>query len=474
MKRPTTHSGMRWELLVVAFALAGCRRASTHLPSNEQPADLSTSGREVRDELPPPSDLLTSYRRGGFLVGGGDVPFIGSIAHLAGPTPESTLVVVAFSLANRSLTFTREGERYRASYDVVLEFRRDDAVVRRELTHEDVRVGSFRETTRDEESVIFQQAVLLAPFPQMMSVSVRDAGSTRIGTAHAAIVVPRFDSLTVAPPIAVLRARSRRNRTARPELVVSPRATSVFARDSIAEFYVEAYGRGSATAAPVQLSVFDDHEHIVLTDTIAWRAESESLRTALIRIPVDRIGFGVLQLAVTDPLDPTRSRATRARTPFLVAFGEGLAVSSYEQMLGYLRFFSTAERLRALRDAAPADRARAWAAFLAATDPQPSTTENEALREYLSRLADANIRFREESSPGWLTDRGMIFTTLGEPDNFMEPGSGDPMQRTRVQVWEYQRYRSRFVFVDQSGFGRWRLTPGSEAEYRALLRRLSR
>ena len=157
-----------------------------------------------------------------------------------------------------------------------------------------------------------------------------------------------------------------------------------------------------------------------------------------------------------------------------MTFGEGFAVSSFEQMLGYLRYFTTAERLRSLRDTAPEDRPRAWTAFLQATDPLPSTVEHEGLRDYFARLSNANMRFQEETVPGWLTDRGMIYSALGEPDNRIEPASSDPMQRDRVQVWEYQRYRVRFIFVDQTGFGRWRLTPGSETEYNALMLRLSR
>ena len=261
---------------------------------------------------------------------------------------------------------------------------------------------------------------------------------------------------------------------------MSPRATSVFGRDSAAEFYVEAYGAvGKQGATRAAVRVVDEEEHVVLADTVPLAETGASVRSAMVRVPVGRIGFGVLALEVSAigdsmrfaPRFPTR---VEPRTPLLVTFGEGLAVSSFGQMLGYLRFFTTPERLRELRDATPEDRPRVWASFLAATDALPSTGENEALRDYLARLAAANIRFREETAPGWLTDRGMIFTSLGEPDNLMEPSGGDTMVRTRVQVWEYQRYRARFVFVDQTGFGRWRLTPGSEADYRALVRRLTR
>ena len=474
----TLVSGLRLTYSAVPALLGvlflGCHRSqptSQGLPAPDL-AGETRDPRELRDVPVPTSDALAGYRRGGFLVSTGDVSFIASVGFLAGVTPDSTLAALALSLPNRALTFTREGERYRAAYDVTLELRRGDTLVRRERSHEDVRVGSFKETTRSEESVIFQQFMLVSPGPISLSISIRDAGSTHSGTANGDMLVPRLDSGTMATPIAVLWSRGRKGRSARPDLVMSPRATAVFGRDSAVVFYVEAYGsRGSVTESRAAIEVHGEAPRAVLTDTVVLTMTGESLFSGIVKVPLSRVGFGALSL--TASAVDSRERAPM-RAPLLVTFGEGLAVTSFEQMLGYLRFFSTPERLRALRDAPVDEQPRAWASFLAATDPTPATPDNEALRDYLARLADANIRFREETAPGWLTDRGMIFTALGEPDERREAGSGDPMQRNRVEVWEYQRYRSRFVFVDQTGFGRWRLTPGSEAEYHALLRRLSR
>lgn len=462
--------------IALVAALVGCHGARSATPEGFGPADAgSPYGRTSAEPfVSPPNDLLAGYRHGDFLVGSGEVPFVGSVGYLGGPTADSTLVIIALSMPNRALTFTREGERYRAAYDVALELRRQDAPVAREVAHEDVRVANFKETTREQESIIFQQFVVVAPGQAQLSLSIRDAGSTRTATAEARIAVPRLDAGSITPPIAVFRARGRTNRAVRPDLVMSPRATTVFGRDSAAEFYVEAYG---ARREPLRASirVLGDGEHTVFADTVTLTRAGDSLRSATYRVPVGRVGFGMLAMTVAEVADSTATPArASARVPLLVAFGEGLAVSSFEQMLGYLRFFTTPERLRALRDAAPEERAHAWAAFLAATDAVPSTVENEALRDYLVRLADANARFREEVLPGWLTDRGMIFTTLGEPDNYEEANNGDALRRTRVLLWEYQRYRARFVFNDQTGFGRWRLTPSSEAEYHVLIRRLRR
>jgi GWxTD domain-containing protein len=141
-------------------------------------------------------------------------------------------------------------------------------------------------------------------------------------------------------------------------------------------------------------------------------------------------------------------------------------------MLSYLRYFGQQEDLNALRSAPQSDRGRAWLAFLRATDPNPATPEHEGLRDYFVRVEQANLRYREEGGPGWLTDRGRVFITLGDPDQIYEQGQGDLAQRNRVLIWDYAQYRSQLVFVDQSGFGRYRLTSTSEAEFQSLSRRI--
>jgi GWxTD domain-containing protein len=159
------------------------------------------------------------------------------------------------------------------------------------------------------------------------------------------------------------------------------------------------------------------------------------------------------------------------RAPVFVTFGEDLPVATFSEMVNYLRYFGSSSRLQALRDAPPDARASLWAAFLRETDPDPATPANEALRDYFARIAQANARFREEGGIGWLTDRGRVLVALGTPDQFYEPNTTDLNQRGRAQIWEYRRHRLQIVFIDQTGFGRWRMTVGSEAEFEALMRR---
>jgi GWxTD domain-containing protein len=140
-------------------------------------------------------------------------------------------------------------------------------------------------------------------------------------------------------------------------------------------------------------------------------------------------------------------------------------------MLGYLRYYASPERLKALREAAPEARPAAWAAFLRASDPSSATPEHEGLREYFARVRAANLRFGDDANPGWMTDRGMTYIVLGEPDQIVDPTEQDPNTKGRTQVWEYRTEKLQLTFSDRGGFGQWRLTGPSASQLQAVMRR---
>lgn len=437
-----------------------------------------------------------TYRRAGFLTTSGPVSFVGNVRFLAGPPPDSVLAIVAVSLPSRSLTFTREGERYRATYEVEFDLlQKVDGTARpvgRFRARETVRVSSLKETTRDEESIIFQQLVVVSPGSYTAALTVRDLGSNRIGIAEVSVVAPRFsstsssragtESVTVATgvvglasPVTVHTATPRASRVTVPDLVLSARSTVIFGRDSVVRVYFEWYGAGAVAPADrpphVRFSVRTEDGRELLTDSVvadAWGADGQ-VAAAIARVPVAKVGLGRLRITAwrVGGIDTVSA-------PVFVSPADDLAAVSFEELLGYLRYFSTMGRLQTLSDTVPEARAGAWGAFLRATDPSPATPEHEGLREYFTRLAVANARFRGEDVPGWLSDRGMVYSTLGEPDRIIEPRTGKERLHDRTQVWEYTQHRLRLVFVEQESVQRWRLTPSSDAEFQTVAKRVRR
>jgi len=109
------------------------------------------------------------------------------------------------------------------------------------------------------------------------------------------------------------------------------------------------------------------------------------------------------------------------------------------------------------------------------TDPVPETPTNEEMQAYFTRIQQANVEFRMDRTPGWLSDRGMVFVSLGEPDQIIERTMNGTMSATqiasttRLQVWQYRQYSSQLVFYEDTG--RWRLTRPSETEFLSLTNR---
>ncbi|MBK5280779.1 MAG: GWxTD domain-containing protein [Nitrospiraceae bacterium] len=403
------------------------------------------------------------YRQAGFIAEAAPIAFIGSVRYLAGPG-DTTLVLIGFSMANRALTFVREGDRYRAGYGITADLRQGGSTVRHIEAHEVVRVISFKETTRNDESVIFQQILSVSPGQYVLSLAVRDEGSSRAGSHEEILNVPRLSAGRLATPISVYEVQARTTTDSLPQLTLSPRSTATFGRDTSLLVYVEGYGPG--TRLPLRVTARNAKGMTLWTDSLGL-ARRGKVFSGTIDVPVSRLGIGVSTLMVS-----RRDTTDSSSVPVLVTFGDDLAIASFEDMLSYLRYFTTPQRLKTLRDTAPEFRAAAWTAFLHESDPILSTPEHEGLREYFNRIQQANERFREEGIGGWLTDRGMVYVTLGEPDQILEQTTNDVTQRGRAQIWEYRQYHAQLIFIDQTGFGRWRITASSDADFQSIVTRM--
>jgi GWxTD domain-containing protein len=198
-----------------------------------------------------------------------------------------------------------------------------------------------------------------------------------------------------------------------------------------------------------------------------------TLFNGVVNVPISTVGVGIAQVSFT-----RRDSPDSAKAPLFVSFGEDIPLMSFEDMLGYLRFFATPFQLSQLRTAPLERRATVWAEFLRATDPIPETATNEEMQNYFGRIQQANAEFRADRNPGWLSDRGMVFVSLGEPDQILERNVNAAMSTTqvgsttRLQVWQYRKYSSQLVFYEETG--RWRLTRPSEAEFLSLNARKQR
>ena len=403
------------------------------------------------------------YDQAGLIAVAGPVSYVGTLGFFAAAHPDTTLSLLTLSLTARTLTFTREGDRFRAGYTVTADLRQGASIAHHFDAKEIVRVRSFKETTRGEESVIFHEYFGLRPGRYTLSLAVRDESGAKSGTYESEIVVPAIAARGLSSSLPVHEATPRTSVDSLPHLVASPRSTAVFGRDTMLTAYVEAYEL--APGEPLQAAIRGE-KGAILWSQVVDLSRAGRVASGIVQVPVAKLGIGAVELLLSRADAPDTTR-----TPLFVSFGDELPIASFEDMLSYLRYYASPSRIKALRDAAADMRSDAWADFLAETDPVPTTPQHEGLQLYFARIQRANLEFREEGGPGWLTDRGMVFVSLGEPDQILEPTGSQLNQRGQAQVWDYQRFQLQLVFIDQTGFDRWRLTQSSELNFQAALRR---
>jgi GWxTD domain-containing protein len=420
----------------------------------------------VQPAQSPLLDRTTAYEQLGFVVGRGSVPFIASVHFLSGRGSDSALALFGLSLANSALSFRRLEGVFEARYVVNVSFVRDDKTLGQIASREVVRVASFSETQRHDESVIFQQFTYLPPGPVTARVVVRDRQGSRFSRAELVMHVPRFGEKPMVSIMPVFGGVPRDEPGGRPAVLINPRGTVHYGTDSLL-LYLEAH-RPQADAKVV-LRGLDGSEE-VWRDSAALEP-TDGIAAAIVRVGPDRLPPGGLWMEAA-----IAGSADTARTMVVVAFAGLPAVTDFGEVLSLLRYFGVPDDLAGLRSAKGRQKTALFRDFWLSSDPDTITAGNEAIQAYFGQVVTADTRYRETGRPGWLTDRGMVFITLGRPDRVEERTSfGNPR---RVIRWTYNGVEDAapvaLDFVRDGESAAFELSSGSRSDYEQLLRRVRR
>ena len=429
-------------------------------------AACSSWQRVGHSTAPTPEETLTSlfdmpavYRSMGRLASGPPLPFVGTMAFAAGPG-DSVKAILGLSIENRALSFRKEGTGFLAQYRVEMFLESPDAPPIRFARDQEVRVAEFAETMRNDESVLFQQLFHLKSGSYRVTVSVRDPLSGRQTQADAEFVAPDFSAASFSAPILAYQVTGRRTRDQDLALVLSPRGTVSYGGDTLLAL-VEGYNYTEPTTVPFE--IINDLDSVITRDTLRFTG-TRAVEPQVVRIVPDSQPLGELRLRVG-------SGPETKQTSALVSFSGAWILTNYSEMIDLLRYFGHEDLIKQLKKAPTSERPRLWQEFYRQTDPVPATPENEALEQYFGRMSIANQRFTNEEVPGWRTDRGMVFITLGDPDEVYD---GSSTTQGRIIRWTYTSLRLEVVFEDVANVSRFRLTSESLSAYERVLARVRR
>lgn len=179
----------------------------------------------------------------------------------------------------------------------------------------------------------------------------------------------------------------------------------------------------------------------------------DGLRTQVImHIPREELHAGRYRMELW--AGKGKSSVTKVKDLSVHWMGMPAYADDLDKAIDQIKYIASGKEMKAIKKAKGEDRSNRFKEFWKSKDPTPSTEENEVMEEYYRRVDFVNATFGTFIE-GWRTDRGMVYIILGAPNDIeRHPFEVDSKP---YEIWSYYQYNRQFIFVDQTGFGEYRL-----------------
>ena len=129
-------------------------------------------------------------------------------------------------------------------------------------------------------------------------------------------------------------------------------------------------------------------------------------------------------------------------------------VADLSSAVQQLKYIAKQEEIDNIKNAPQSEQLEKFEKFWEKRDPTPGTAKNELMDEYYNRVEYSNENF-SAFKEGWRTDMGMIYIIFGPPNDIER----HPFERgyKPFEIWYYYHINRQFIFVDETGFGEYRL-----------------
>ncbi|HUU45812.1 MAG TPA: GWxTD domain-containing protein [Acidobacteriota bacterium] len=184
-------------------------------------------------------------------------------------------------------------------------------------------------------------------------------------------------------------------------------------------------------------------------------------------VPVRDLAAGLYQVRA-ELTDPITQQTVWVEKSFQVVNppADSLTEEETDRLRDIIAYIARPGEINAFEGLSAVGKRNFMIRFWKDRDPTPGTPENEFRDEHLRRMNLANDRFSvgfRDRSDGWRSDRGRVYIVYGPPDQ-VERSPFTP-DRPPAEQWSYdnlpQQGQAYFLFLDEGGFGDYRLVHSS-------------
>ncbi|MBI5473850.1 MAG: GWxTD domain-containing protein [Ignavibacteriae bacterium] len=364
------------------------------------------------------------------------------------------------------LSFVKSDDKFVANYEMTLSvYDSAKALVTEKLWTREAKTASFEQSVSSGAYSVEQLSLLLRPAYYQLSVQCRDLESRTVRRVSKQITIPDYSMpgfhLSDIMLISKMTMKGDK-RSITPS--ISPNVGNIATPFHI---FFEAYNSLGDKPVRFMTSVYDVKKALIASrDTLVALAAGRNQ----IFLPIDQsamsLGAYTLYVQAFTQIDTIKALTTTSRAFDVRWSGMPKSVKDLDLSIEQLVYIAKDKELDNIRDAkTPEEKQKLFLEFWKKKDPNPNTLRNEKMEEYYQRVEYANKHFKHYTE-GWRTDMGMVYIIFGTPNNVdRHPFDSDSKP---YEVWSYYELNYSFVFVDQSGFGDYRLaTPLWEVWNRA-------
>ena len=354
----------------------------------------------------------------------------------------------------REIQFVKSGTGYEGGYSVTVSIYDEDksTLVQEKLWNESITLKSFEDLSSGQNYNLSYRSFELPPEKYFIRTAVTDKDSRQEYTAESFFVVKDFSK---EPSVSDIMLIARKTVVDGNNKIIPNVTRDIVSSEKGINIFYEIYSDSAETRELEYVISKDKNDDVVYSET--KEQELKAGTTQIFYTFFDTtLSLGTYHLSVYMKKADGDSVLGATKKIFSRIVGLPNNIVDIDKAITELVYIASPEEIGKMEDGKnEKEKTKRFLEFWKTKDPSPGNEQNEVFEEYYRRVDYSNKNFSQYMD-GWRSDRGMVYIILGAPNNIdRHPFEYDSKP---YEVWQYYELNRSFVFVDETGFGDYRLT----------------
>jgi GWxTD domain-containing protein len=366
--------------------------------------------------------------------------------------PGMTRLDVFIQVPYNEIQFVKKADLFESKYTATVSIFAEDKekLIEEKSWDEKIDVKDFPHTTSSSNFNISIKSFDMLPGKYFIRTSIEDKDSRKSFVSSNIFTIR---DLNTFPNISDLMFIAKQTMVAGSSKILPNVTRDISVQKDGIPLFFELYANSPGKII-LEFYVSDKEKKIVFADTMARNVDSG--KTQIFHsVKVNSLGLGTYLIGVS--LKDTNNKVIASTIKSFASRWVGVpsVINDLDKAIAQLVYIASPSE-KSYIESAPAkeEKIKRYLEFWKKKNPNPAEEDNRVFDEYYRRINYANENFSHYTE-GWRSDMGMVYITLGPPNNIdRHPFDYDAKP---YEIWEYYEMNQQFVFMDENGFGDYRL-----------------